>query len=124
MLLMLISCQQDAVTSGEVPADEAMMDHYVPGKAVVMVTEALAERLESGQGTELIAGATARRTFSHGGRYEERMRKEGLHLWYDVEFDESAPLTKAGNDLRNIEGVEFVEYMPFIVFQDNINVQI
>lgn len=118
MLLMLISCQQDAVTSGEVPADEAKMDHYVPGKAVVMVTEALAERLEAGQGTELIAGATARRTFSHGGRYEERMRKEGLHLWYDVEFDESAPLTKAGDDLSNIDGVEFVEYVPVMVFQD------
>lgn len=110
---MLISCQQDAVTSGDVLADDASMDHYVPGKAVVMVSEALAEKLEAGE-TELTAGAAAKRTFLHGGRYEERMRKAGLHLWYNVSFDEDIPLTKAGETLQSVEGIGLIEYIPVI----------
>ena len=39
MLLMLISCQQEAVTSGNIPTDEAATEHYVPGKATVRVSE-------------------------------------------------------------------------------------
>ena len=34
-------------------------------------------------------GATEiRRVFSDGGRFAERRRRYGLHLWYDVRFDE------------------------------------
>ena len=72
------------------------MNHYVPGKAVVKISDALAEKLEAeGNGDGIIPGGTMKRTFQPGGKYEKRMRKEGLHLWYNVEFDESVPLTKA-----------------------------
>ena len=38
-------------------------------------------------------GATeVRRVFSDGGRFAERRRRYGLHLWYDVRFDESVPV--------------------------------
>ena len=115
MLLMLISCQQEAVTSGNIPTDEAGIEHYVPGKATVRVSEDLAQSIESDPSeTCLIAGARVKRTFPHGGKYEERMRRSGLHLWYDVKFDESLPLTKAGETLQSVEGIELIEYIPVI----------
>ncbi len=49
------------------------------------------------------------RLFPEAGRFEERTRAEGLHLWYVVTFDESKSLTKAFNDLRDIPGVDYVE---------------
>ena len=115
-----MSCQQEKVSSANIEEAATEMIHYVPGKAVVKLSDAMAERLEAeGNGDGIIPGGTMKRTFPHGGKYEERMRKEGLHLWYNVEFDESVPLTKAGNDLLNIEGIELVEYMPKIRIQDN-----
>lgn len=50
-----------------------------------------------------------KRTFSHGGKYEERRRKAGLHLWYDIIFDEDYTNTRAYNSLLDIEGLEIVE---------------
>lgn len=121
-IAFLVSCQQDIVSPSDMN-DEAMESgNYIPGKAVVKVSESLAQRLEAEGGDVLMAGSAVQRTFSHGGKYEERMRKMGLHLWFNVEFDESAPLTKAGEDLRNIEGVEHVEYMPIPVINDAASV--
>ena len=41
-------------------------------------------------------GATeVRRVFHEGGRFAERRRKFGLHLWYDVKFDDTLPVTRA-----------------------------
>lgn len=51
-----------------------------------------------------------KRTFPHAGRFEERTRAEGLHLWYDVTFDDNIPLTRAGSTFESMEGVNFVEY--------------
>ncbi len=51
------------------------------------------------------------RSFPDAGRFEERHRRYGLHLWYDVFFDESLPLTKTANELCDIEGVDKVDYV-------------
>lgn len=51
------------------------------------------------------------RTFPDGGPFEARHREAGLHLWYDVFFDENLPLTRAAVDLGSLEGVETVEYV-------------
>ena len=118
--ILLMSCQQETVSSIKIQEEAAEMNHYVPGKAVVKISDALAEKLEAeGNGDGIIQGGTMKRTFQPGGKYEKRMRKEGLHLWYNVEFDESVPLTKAGNDLLNIEGIELVEYIPMIRVLDD-----
>lgn len=62
------------------------------------------------------------RTFPYGGKFEKRLRAEGLHLWYDVVFDQSVPLTKATStiirSLDNVDVIEFInevrpEYVPF-----------
>lgn len=49
-----------------------------------------------------------RRLFPEAGKFEERTRKEGLHLWYEIEFDEQIPVTRAISVLED-PSVEFVE---------------
>lgn len=51
------------------------------------------------------------RTFPEAGRFEARHRAYGLHLWYDIFFDESLPLTKAANDVAIVDGVDIVEFV-------------
>lgn len=55
-------------------------------------------------------GATGiRRVFSDGGKYAERRRRYGLHLWYDVRFDEEVPVSRAQAGFASLESVECVE---------------
>jgi serine protease len=51
------------------------------------------------------------RTFPDGGPFEARHREAGLHLWYEVFFDKSLPLTRAAADIGGIAGVQVVEYV-------------
>lgn len=55
-------------------------------------------------------GATSmERVFPYAGKFEERTRKEGLHLWYDIRFDKQKPVTRVAEDIINIPGVDYVE---------------
>lgn len=91
----------------------------IPGKMRIKVSAELAHDIESGNTDyNIIPNSTLERTFSHGGRFEDRMRRVGMHLWYDVKFDESLPLTKADDELRSVDGVEIVENIP-ICTQNN-----
>lgn len=55
-------------------------------------------------------GATEmHRVFPYAGKFEERTRKEGLHLWYDINFDETRSVTRAASDAKNIPGIDIVE---------------
>lgn len=48
-------------------------------------------------------------------KYEERMRREGLHLWYDIVLNPQNSIrttTRAMNDVAGIPGVEIVELIP------------
>lgn len=55
-------------------------------------------------------GATGmEKTFGEPGRFEPRWRKAGLHLWYDVYFDEKIPVTKAYSDFSKIDDIALVE---------------
>lgn len=49
------------------------------------------------------------RTFPYAGKFEERHREAGLHLWYDLVFDDNIPLTKAEREICALDGVEYVE---------------
>lgn len=62
------------------------------------------------------------RTFPYAGKFEKRSRAEGLHRWYDLYFDEQVPLTKAGNELSQIEDLGYVEYRPKLVRIESQNV--
>lgn len=63
------------------------------------------------------------RIFEHAGRFEPRTREAGLHKWYYVYFDEEIALTKAGDDLKAIKGIELVEYNPRIARPQYTKVQ-
>lgn len=64
-------------------------------------------------------GATAmRRTFPPAGEFEKRTREAGLHLWFNVYFDRSTALTRAGGELEAVEGIDIVEYCPKTVRVD------
>ena len=43
------------------------------------------------------------------GKFEERTRKAGLHLWYEVEFDEQTPVTRALALLGDTTEIEIAE---------------
>lgn len=58
--------------------------------------------------TEL--GATeVRRVFPTNPRFEERHRRYGLHLWYDVKFDETVPVSRAATDFSTLPEIACVE---------------
>ena len=46
------------------------------------------------------------RTFPYTEKFEERTRKEGLHLWYDVWFSEEITTTRAVEEVEAIEDIE------------------
>ena len=55
-------------------------------------------------------GATEiKRVFKDGGKFAERRRKYGLHLWYDIYFDEDVPVTRATTSLKTVPGIDVVE---------------
>lgn len=95
---------------------------YNKGMVRIKVSEELASRLEEGTGTKAldvalssIGAVSCSRTFPHGGEFEARRRSAGLHRWYDIRFDESMSLTRAGGSLSEVEGVDIVEYCPHMV---------
>lgn len=49
------------------------------------------------------------RTFTDGGKFAERRRKAGLHLWYDIYFDKKQPMTRAFSDIYQIPGIDVIE---------------
>ena len=65
-------------------------------------------------------GATeVRRVFSDGGRFAERRRRYGLHLWYDIRIGDDVPVTRAAGDLASVPGVSHVQPVYRIRWADN-----
>lgn len=120
LILPAAACMQETpvnVTDTDVSAQETA--GYEAGMVRVYVDEELAASLEaeavSGPATKAVSGlgeVRMERTFPHAGRFEARTRKAGLHRWYDVWFDDSTPLTKAGESLERLPGIEEVEFRP------------
>ena len=54
------------------------------------------------------------RTFPPAGKWEERHRRAGLHLWYDIIFDESIPLTRAGAEVSALPEISIMSFVPEI----------
>lgn len=55
------------------------------------------------------------RTFPYAGKFEERTRKEGLHLWYNVWFSKETSVTRATTEVSMLEGIEEAVPVPKIV---------
>lgn len=58
------------------------------------------------------------RLFPHAGEFEPRTRREGMHRWYVVEFDEKESVSKAGAEFASIPGVEEFEGCRPVVIAD------
>ncbi|MDO4790171.1 MAG: S8 family serine peptidase [Porphyromonas sp.] len=54
------------------------------------------------------------RLFPPAGKFEERSRAEGMHLWFTVRFDEQIEVGRAMQALKSVDGVESVEFCPVI----------
>ena len=57
----------------------------------------------------LLGATEVRRVFHEGGRFAERRRKFGLHLWYDVKFDDTLPVSRAQAELGSLSAVAHVQ---------------
>lgn len=134
---LLVSCAQE---EPEVLADIADVDSEtgtvaeagVPGESIVCfdeeMTAQIEEALKSGSLMTKSAGfnnvlselgvTSARRLFPHGGEFEGRARRAGMHQWYVMTFSEDIPYTKASASLDALPGVEFVEPVRRIALND------
>ncbi len=134
--LLTVACS-DVVTPDseeqqiEVSTDSINESNLTAGHLRIRINDEFAESLESNtdesgvltktsvtRADEVLSGIGVKyltRTFPYAGRFEPRTRAAGLHLWYDVYFDESQPLTKANSDLGSLDGVLEVEYRPIPV---------
>lgn len=50
-----------------------------------------------------------KRVFPYAGRFEERSRRHGLHLWYEVIFDGSVTATRAAGEMSLLGDIDIVE---------------
>ncbi|WP_052131079.1 MULTISPECIES: subtilase family N-terminal domain-containing protein [Rikenellaceae] len=125
---LLISCAKESFTVGVEPEDGDRIyadgDEVIRGWIRIKLSEEGPEALRTGQFTrgeaatgdgdidEVAAalGATeVRRVFRDGGRFAERRRRYGLHLWYDIRFDEEIPVSRAGAEFAALPGVAYAE---------------
>lgn len=103
-------CQSVEISDTPVSGQPFYEYGYVPGVVNIKVTDALAEQIGDEGSFQEVPGSHAVRLFPNGGRFEERMHREGLDLWYKLTFDESMTLTRASSTLSSVNGVEFVEF--------------
>ncbi|MFV0365921.1 MAG: S8 family serine peptidase [Mangrovibacterium sp.] len=84
--------------------------NVVEGQMRVKITNELeAEPDFSAEKLAILLGAdSVERTFPYGGKYEKRMRKSGLHLWYEVYINQDKLSTKSVST-SDICGIQLVE---------------
>ena len=134
LAFLALSCAKEieehsaAGTIGEgiKPEEPVSVDYdrtIVPGAAKIYFSDEIVAEIEAFEGEGLpvtksseLGGMMAElgitsmeRLFPYAGEYEARTRAAGLHKWYLVTFDEKVPVTKAGEDLAPVKGVEFFE---------------
>lgn len=126
-LVLCAGCSKSAEDETQ-PVETEMSEPvgaYIPGKAEIKVSEELAGLIEAGvfdssgkfetkssevnSSFSMIGVKSIERLFPDTGRFEERRRKAGLHLWYTIEYDNDIPQTKAGESFGAIPGVEVFE---------------
>lgn len=130
--VLLLGCKSEQIdlTDGNdtQPKTEALADKPDVEKGIIRVKltretgdnlniTGTSGQLRSGQSgidayLKEMGAKSMKRVFPYAGKFEERTRLEGLHLWYDIAFDESKSVTRAASDARNIQGVEIVEEVP------------
>lgn len=124
--IALVSCIKEApvVTNQGTPTPsvQAVESNIVQGSVIVKVTEEMAAALEQSAGMPETKSAEFNavmkqfgvkkytRVFDSDPRWVERERREGLHLYYQLEYaPELALATKAAADIAEMPGIESTE---------------
>lgn len=126
-LALCVACSKE-IEGGSQPEESAASEQvgaYIPGKAEIKVSEELAALIEAGafvspgkfetksaevnSSFSMLGVKSIERLFPDTGRFEERRREAGLHLWYTIEYDNDIPQTKAGESFDALPGVEVFE---------------
>lgn len=107
-----------------VPSEQVEQGGIIPGTVIVKLTEELATALEQSAGMlqtksaelnsafQTVGVTKYTRVFDSDPRWVERERREGMHLYYRLDFDpDTAPATKAASDISQVPGVENVEVL-------------
>lgn len=134
-VFMLAACAKEAIPGNDSLVEKEPVSEeeslYEPGIAVVKFSDSMIQAIESdlnagklatksmglNQALDELSITSMERLFPYAGEYESRTRKEGLHRWYVIHFDQNIPQTKASSDLSSISGVELVEGQRRIVAQ-------
>lgn len=122
---VIFGCAREEVTPPVVEQEQntSVSDGFIKGEVIVKLSDELSDMVEkdlaSGSVVTKSAGLNTlmseigvksmHRLFPDAGEYEERTRREGLHKWYVLEYDENIPSTKAGDMLSSLDGIELVE---------------
>lgn len=130
ILLSFVACTNDVDLQLETEeAEESNLfveKIYEEGYVRILVSEDLSDKMEttarSGglrsvamDADDVVSQVRIRsmeRTFPYAGRFEDRTRKAGLHLWYDVIFDTEVPVDEAKQNLSAVRGIRKVEERP------------
>lgn len=116
-LLLLCACAKVSIIPEGIDLEEYEAQ-FEPGQVVVKVTPELFLSLEEDESNALgdvaqeIGIESMERLFAPAGVFEERSRREGLHLWYQMYFDKSFPVEKARDLLEAHPGISVVECEP------------
>ncbi|MDR0505753.1 MAG: S8 family serine peptidase [Dysgonamonadaceae bacterium] len=128
-LFLIAGCTADEIfETADTPevAAHVAEPQYEQGYVRILVSEDLSGKVESvvrngkrqldalaaDDAVSQVKIRSMQRTFPYAGRFEERTRKAGLHLWYDVVFDGEIPLEDVQRNLLNVSGVRKVECRP------------
>ena len=114
--LLMTGCARDPlpVASGlDEPSEQTFQvpSGAVPGHLRVKFKHEPTDTKAVGLDFGALGAYTMTRTFPEAGRFEERHRRAGLHLWYDIHFDPALPLSKAGRTLVDSDQVETFEFV-------------
>ncbi len=113
LLIVLSGCSINELKTVEETPDAQESAEFIPGTAVVLVSEEAAESFADAPRTkafDAIGIEQIERVFPDAGEFEARHRAAGLHRWFRVTYDPSVPQTKAGDDLSTLPGVEAVDF--------------
>lgn len=128
-IALCASCVKDNLESVKVEQAQSskiirLSDSNMSGSMILYFNDDATSRVEAGvsrsgatrSGIEALdqildqVGATRMERLFVPGKFEERLRAEGMHRWYVVSFDQSADLDKAAQLFASVAEVDKVQY--------------
>lgn len=123
VIALLSGCQAETVpqTNVQHPVTEAPASTVVEGLMRIQVSDEQAELWLSSaddagnvqdydktmfDGLDVTSVSTS---FNIGGKFIERQKKAGLHLWFDVRFNDQTPATKASQQILSSSEIRLAE---------------